>query len=154
MPTDCCLKSKYYILLEIYRHYVTTVTYGVVLKTLGNVLSGSPLLPTVFQGIGPQKVASFQYKKAGKKNLKRIMYKAARPMSRLLWRNPNCSRLANAIHLKQPSHLTEAKALRPRARLNLPAAFFFLFYNQIKWLIYFSALFNTVELHERERSTT
>ena len=55
---------------------------------------------------------------------------------------------------KQPSHLTEAKALRLRARLNLPAAFFFLFYSQIKWLIYFSALFNTVKLHEKERSTT
>ena len=50
--------------------------------------------------------------------------------------------------LKQPSHLTEAKTLRLRARLNFPAAFSFLFYNQIKWSIFFSAPFNTVKLHE------
>ena len=113
-PTDCCLKSKYYILLEIYRHYVTTVTYGVVLKTLGNVLSGSPLLPTVFQGIGPQKVASFQYKKAGKKNLKQIMYKRTIPMIALEKTELFKVRLGNAIHLKREARKAPTLKISPQ----------------------------------------
>ena len=34
-----------------------------------------------------------------------------------------CDSREQKVALLQPSHLTEAKALRPRARLNLPAAF-------------------------------
>ena len=52
----------------------------------------------------------------------------------------------------QPSHLTEAKALRPRARLNLPAAFSSYFTTRsIGWSFFFIQLHCIKECREKDQ---